>query len=753
MTGAFNDICAVTHLIAEKERDLELAAHIGQKLLADNDSLNTKVDSLEEQLHQATEKINQLKHILCVRDALLKAYIREEAEFSESPALDGAGAVGVSALQRKVLLLEEENVQLKAETAQLSNETVDYEERGNDLVRDCVRRLTECVEEIDVLEEELDAKMELSDSLQDKASRLMLQVAALERKVQQLTNENTELGSQTSLSLQAQRNLVEEIMDWEEQYAECCNLLEEARKEIRGLRKKQAPSVIHYHYTQMSPYISSESLAVELEKSFRRDVDLLKGYSPDERKLHSLHVMRTGHAVRRTRLVRSAPVRTSSVPEKSEVNSISNESYSEDHGRGVTRFEAGPGRPRPSAESFASPGSSCLCSDEFTRMMCVQEKLQIVKPLEGSETLHQWQYLATPHLGHILEPRPGIQIKGEVGSDVFEEDPYSLSDYEEDDDFSPAFVKCLESTSSTYTFTMSKVTHPSEYRGMSSPTCTAIAPDFCSSTSVSMTLMTDIENALAASETVSPVACTSAPVSPAGRRPWTPPRLDRCTSTFSTSAALARVLQERNAGVDGTVGGENVRDKERGSDRQSGPGLPNRFQSIAAVTVSESLRSSAESFCATPSGRDRMTHRSRCSVTRNPVDIGLNSIISIKRSRSLSTSSGKSVRKQRYDDYRIMQRRYSPPNANYRELLSLLEDIRKNFLSEKKRRSAEKFGDDVAMHCAEDASGNDGTDVVSDVTEGVYCRVTVPRILISSEPASPTSSDFSLSADSPPSFF
>ena len=31
------------------------------------------------------------------------------------------------------------------------------------------------------------------------------------------------------------------------------------------------------------------------------------------------------------------------------------------------------------------------------------EKLRIVKPLEGSLTLHQWSRLATPHLGGVLE--------------------------------------------------------------------------------------------------------------------------------------------------------------------------------------------------------------------------------------------------------------------------------------------------------------------------------------------------------------
>lgn len=40
------------------------------------------------------------------------------------------------------------------------------------------------------------------------------------------------------------------------------------------------------------------------------------------------------------------------------------------------------------------------------------DKLQIVKPIEGSQTLHHWQQLATPNLGCLIEPRPGIYIKG-----------------------------------------------------------------------------------------------------------------------------------------------------------------------------------------------------------------------------------------------------------------------------------------------------------------------------------------------------
>jgi hypothetical protein len=41
------------------------------------------------------------------------------------------------------------------------------------------------------------------------------------------------------------------------------------------------------------------------------------------------------------------------------------------------------------------------------------DKLRIVKPLEGSLTLHQWQRLAVPHLGNILEERAGVAVKGD----------------------------------------------------------------------------------------------------------------------------------------------------------------------------------------------------------------------------------------------------------------------------------------------------------------------------------------------------
>ena len=53
-------------LLEEKEKDLELAAKIGQELLERNRFLDDKVGQLEVQVSQSIELITQLKHELQV---------------------------------------------------------------------------------------------------------------------------------------------------------------------------------------------------------------------------------------------------------------------------------------------------------------------------------------------------------------------------------------------------------------------------------------------------------------------------------------------------------------------------------------------------------------------------------------------------------------------------------------------------------------------------------------------------------------
>ncbi|CAI9580707.1 unnamed protein product [Staurois parvus] len=92
-------------------------------------------------------------------------------------------------------------------------------------------------------------------------------------------------------------------------------------------------------------------------------------------------------------------------------------------------------------ESIMSLGTHSSRLSEFTGISGMSfssrsylpEKLQIVKPLEGSATLHHWQQLAQPHLGGILDPRPGVVTKGFRNLDLDREEVYCFTDYEEDE--------------------------------------------------------------------------------------------------------------------------------------------------------------------------------------------------------------------------------------------------------------------------------------------------------------------------------
>ncbi|XP_077551498.1 trafficking kinesin-binding protein 1-like isoform X2 [Haemaphysalis longicornis] len=57
MTRTYSDPEALTRLLEEEERDLELAAHIGQGLLRDKRELAGRADALEAELLQAQEAL------------------------------------------------------------------------------------------------------------------------------------------------------------------------------------------------------------------------------------------------------------------------------------------------------------------------------------------------------------------------------------------------------------------------------------------------------------------------------------------------------------------------------------------------------------------------------------------------------------------------------------------------------------------------------------------------------------------------
>lgn len=87
MTRAYDDIEAVTRLLEEKEKDLELTVQIGKELLTQNTRLENRVAELEGDLKSANENLSQLSYDLHTKSALLAALTNDEDGGSEASKL------------------------------------------------------------------------------------------------------------------------------------------------------------------------------------------------------------------------------------------------------------------------------------------------------------------------------------------------------------------------------------------------------------------------------------------------------------------------------------------------------------------------------------------------------------------------------------------------------------------------------------------------------------------------------------------
>ena len=116
----------------------------------------------------------------------------------------------------------------------------------------------------------------------------------------------------------------------------------------------------------------------------------------------------------------------------------------------------------PKTESLDSLGKLRNSSALSFRTRRLPDKLRIVKPIEGSLTLHNWSRLATPHLGGVLEERCGIAIKGneKAGLDPLFDMMYRLEEDDEEEDEKISVARQIPPTNTNYTFTNSTVLHP-----------------------------------------------------------------------------------------------------------------------------------------------------------------------------------------------------------------------------------------------------------------------------------------------------
>ncbi|XP_056606573.1 trafficking kinesin-binding protein 2 isoform X2 [Triplophysa dalaica] len=496
MTKTFNDIDVVTHLLAERDRDLELAARIGQSLLQRNHVLQERNESLEEQLAQALDQAHQLQHELGKKDELLRmvASASEESETDSScstplrhstPAGAALALSQLEALQAKLQEVEEENLFLRSEACHLKKETVTYEEKEQQLVKDCVKELRESNRQMVTLTEELSKKNEALLRHQEEIAQLLSQIVELQHRIKEVALEKEELRVHLHASKEAQRQLTAELKEMVDRNAECVGMLHETQEEIKELRCKNTPSAGLRRHLPYGLY-PMDSLAAEIEGSMRRGVSVEEEIAFEDQRSAHKRVFQTVRAVNQSTMKAAMTPIPGSAHGGVVMTAQPHQSHTEEEihrdldatkessrlgqpgfpgGNDLTSavhrlslrrqnflcerqfFQAE--RDRKLQELAESEGGGSGCSSpmgsafssstnlsEFSfSSSCFKtflpEKLQIVKPMEGSLTLHHWQQLAKPHLATILDPHPGVVTKGFCP--LPQDKVYQLTDLEEDE--------------------------------------------------------------------------------------------------------------------------------------------------------------------------------------------------------------------------------------------------------------------------------------------------------------------------------
>lgn len=335
MTRTYDDIEAVTRLLEEKEKDLELTAHIGKDLLAENTRLKKQVEELENDVKVANENCTQLKYELTTKCNLLaaltnddEAIINEEecklllvtlplnlnllvwnnacfeqytkkkspiiyscfinilnihirklynrlnlVYFSDIPI--SLTSVNLDLLQKKVSILEVENKSLRNEATQLAKETDEVEEIERRLLDNIRDELSSTKDQYDHLIYELDRLKEENKTQSETIEKLTGNLCKTNTQMNVLTSEYDDQTTRLRITTENQNDLAMELAESKARYQEVLSLLEETQKELRNQRKRQQPTA----RSSLIPGITSlayppgESLQSELMESSLHSLD------------------------------------------------------------------------------------------------------------------------------------------------------------------------------------------------------------------------------------------------------------------------------------------------------------------------------------------------------------------------------------------------------------------------------------------------------------------------------------------------
>ncbi|CAG0914198.1 unnamed protein product [Notodromas monacha] len=303
MTRVYHDIQAVTKLLEEKEKDLELAAQIGQQLLGRNRALEEKIGSLETELSATSETVVELRHQVQIKSNLLELYSMSDVDTdSEIVAIVMAvkgwlmNVVGSGQpaavkdpeiiLQQKVKSLEEENSSLKVEAETLQSQTNTMEEHERQLHDEMFKQLSDAFSQSRCLSEELASKVEENILLQEEITSLLAQLVTSQAKNRSMQTEVDDLTFMLDSAKETQTELTTELADLKDKYSEVLELLHDTQEQVRRFERNSSGGMVNAWEPsaailpwQTDPFgstftheLSAASLAAEIEESLAAEV-------------------------------------------------------------------------------------------------------------------------------------------------------------------------------------------------------------------------------------------------------------------------------------------------------------------------------------------------------------------------------------------------------------------------------------------------------------------------------------------------